>query len=221
MSITYQIQPSNLAPSGVTVPYGRYNVILGDSTNVILSAKVEDIVALLKDGNTVTLVDSEGVSVGQIMPSLSGGFTLSESPSPISANVGIGFRPYKQLLAGVRYDVSFSRIDTTYRQPVITSVTSWYQNESYNGYAVNGGHSALIVIEGSNLKLYDTFHIDLLVGVVNNPNVCTNSVYVTWTDKRIEYLEKLAVVAVEATGTLSYYNGDRSIELEIPIVDMT
>lgn len=221
MSITYQIQPSNLAPSGITVPYGRYNVILGDSSSVILSAKVEDIAALLKDGNTVTLVDSDGVSVGQIMPSLSGGFTISESPTPVSANVGIGFRPYKQLLADVRYDVSFSRIDTTYRQPVIDSVTSWYQNEAYDGYAVNGGHSALIIIEGSNLKLYDTFHIDLLIGVLNNPNVCTNSVYISWTDKKIEYLEKLAIVAVETTGTISYYNADRSTDLVIPIVDMT
>jgi len=220
MTIKYQVQPSSLVPAGVTEPYGRYQLVLMSNGQSVSSLTVTQITALMKDGGTVTLVDSDGAYIGSLQPTLSGGFLISDSPAPVPESVGVGFRPSSHLLENLRFEVSFNRVDTTYRQPIITSIKSWYQNEPYTGYVINGGHSALVVIEGYNLKLASDFHGDLFIGAVNFPNVCTNSVFITWTDKRIEYLEKLAVVVPAATGVFTYYTGDRTTEIEIPITDM-
>lgn len=220
MSLNYQIQPSSLAPAGVTVPYGRYNIVVGEAIQVVVTASINTIADALKEGHTVTFVDSEGVNIGHLMPTLSGGFVLSEAPIPLAEQLMLGFRPYKELLKMVRFDPSFSRVNSTYRTPIITSVNSWYQNELNTGYVVNGGMSALIVIEGSNLKMLSpTFHIDLLVGIVNFPNISNEAGIISWTDNKLTYLEKLTVADVEATGTLSFYVGDRMVQLEVPIVD--
>lgn len=222
MSLNYQIQPSNLVPNGVTVPYGRYNVVVGDSVTATLTTSINAIADALRDGKTVIFVDSLGANVGHLMPTLTGGFVLSESPVPLAEQVMLGFRPYKELLKKVRYDVSFNRVDSTYRTPIITSVSSWYENELNNGFVCNGGHSALIVIEGSNLKMMSTiFHANLLAGIVLMSNITNESNVLSWSDNKITYLEKRSIATPPDTATLSLYVGDRMVELEIPLVDKT
>ncbi|OQW95918.1 MAG: hypothetical protein BWK79_00705 [Beggiatoa sp. IS2] len=224
MTITYQVQPSTLAPEGVSEPYGRYQVILGESTTATATVTLETIVNTIQAGGSFLLKDSGGELIGQIVPTLTGGFTLSTSPTPGSTDIGLGFRPSKQLLAGVRFEPQFTRADTTFRQPAITTFTTWYQNEAYpSQYVVNGAHGSTVIIEGTNLKLDSTACLGTItLDQDSTPDVTGPTNVIAWTDKRIEYQTKMGMTPFSSSGSFTWASPlDRSVTFALTLVDMT
>ena len=222
--ITYQIQPSTLSPEGTSEPYGRYSVILQGSQSFALPTTLDAIATILKEGKSVDITCSDGVAFS-LLPTLSGGFTIAESPTPTAASIGIGVKPSKGLLASTRFEAAFNRAETTFRQPAIITMTSWYQNSPYDGLVFNGTHSSYVEITGTNLKLDPTNLRGKFTGGSLTDYVMLNEQnLITWTNTTIAWLEKSSLSeppAFPATGVFTLSSGDRSVSLTVSCTDVS
>lgn len=225
MTIKYSIQPSVLSPDGQSGPYGRYQIQVQDDSTVAVDSTNSAIANLLKAGNQVVLVGSDNEPIGWIMPSLKGGFLLSESPTPTAENVSIGFRASSTLLEDTRQAVDFERLDTVVRTPAITLVSEWYQNERTDGaISVNGGHSNYVEIKGSHLKLGDTVTVTLTEiggGLVSVMLANEQTGLIKWTDHLIAFNTKVNIATPETTGTLTVTVDGKAVSMTVTIIDRT
>ena len=156
MAIKYSIQSSLLTPNGVSEPYGRFQVSYNETiTELVLQTSIATLVEDLKDGRPIHLLDSNNVSIGQLLPTLKGGFLISEDPTPQDNQVNIGFRPSHQLLTQTRMDCTFERVQTVTVQPIITGLTIWVAggyDPLYNEYPVGTTRDATWIITGTDLN---------------------------------------------------------------------
>lgn len=225
MTIKYSIQPSTLIPDGQTVPYGRYQVHLQDEETIItVDSTYATIADVLKIGASVILMGSDNQPIGTLMPTLKGGFSLAESPIPTADNVSIGFRPSTALYEVVRQAVSFERVDTVMRNPIITLVSDWYQNERVDGtISVNGGHSNYVEIKGSHFKMGETLTVTLteIGGAATTVQLANQYGLIKWTDHLIAFNTKVALVTPTATGTLTVDIEGKTVSVVVTITDRT
>jgi len=225
MTLKYSIQPSNLAPNGQTAPYGHYQVHLQDEeTAITVDSTYASIADLLKIGTPVLLVGSDNKPIGTLLPALKGGFPLAESPTPTADNVSVGFRPSSTLYEATRQSVSFERVDTVTRNPVITLVSDWYQNERVDGIiSVNGGHSNYVEIKGSHFKVGETLTVTLTeIGGSATAVVLANQYgLIKWTDHLIAFNTKVSLVTPAATGTLTVEIEGKTASVVVTITDRT
>lgn len=225
MTIKYSIQPSTLIPDGQTAPHGRYQVHLQDEETIITVDSTHATIAdLLKISASVVLVGSDNQPIGTLMPTLKGGFPLAESPTPTAENVSVGFRPSSTLYEATRQSVSFERVDTVMRNPVITLVSDWYQNERVDGtISVNGGHSSYIEIKGSHFRVGETLTVTLteIGGATTAVQLANQYGLIKWTDHLIAFSTKVALVTPTATGTLSVEIDGKTVSVVVTITDRT
>ncbi|OQW90352.1 MAG: hypothetical protein BWK79_20145 [Beggiatoa sp. IS2] len=148
MTIKYSVQPSNLAPSGITEPYGRYQVEYQSDVPLELNITTAQVSSALNEGNTVVLLASDGEVIGRIVPSVKGGFVIAEATSPTKEQAGIGFVPLEEF----RYALTFAVQPTVQVVPIITSVQFF---SSITGITktdwVSTTEPGLLTIIGSNL----------------------------------------------------------------------
>jgi len=89
----------------------------------------------------------------------------------------------------VRQSVSFERVDTVMRNPVITLVSDWYQNERVDGtISVNGGHSNYVEIKGSHFKVGETLTVTLteIGGSATAVQLANQYGLIKWTDQNAD-----------------------------------
>jgi hypothetical protein len=225
MTLKYSIQVSSLTPDGQTTPYGRYQVHLQEDETVITvdstSAAIAD---LLKIGTPVLLVGSDQQPIGTLSPALKGGFPLAQSPTPTTENVSIGLRPSTALYEATRQSISFERVDTVMRNPIITLVSDWYQNERADGsISVNGGHSNYVEIKGNHFKLGETLAVTLteIGGEATSVQLANQYGLIKWTDHLIAFNTKVSISTPAATGTLTVEVDGKSSSVVVTIVDRT
>jgi len=225
MSIKYSIQPSTFTPDGQTAPYGRYQVhVQEDETTITVDSTYAAIADLIKVGSLVVLVGSDNQPIGTLIPTLKGGFPLAESPTPTADSVSVGFRPSVTLYEVVRQSVSFERVDTVMRNPVITLVSDWYQNERVDGIiSVNGGHSNYVEIRGNHFKVGETLTVTLteIGGSATSVQLANQYGLIKWTDHLIAFDTKAALVTPTATGTLSVDIEGKIASVVVTITDRT
>ena len=225
MTIKYSIQPSPLAPNGQTAPYGRYQVHLQeDETTITVDSTYATIADLLKIGTSVLLVGSDNKPIGTLSPALKGGFPLAESPTPTPDNISVGFRSSSTLYEATRQAVSFERVDTVMRNPVITLVSDWYQNERTDGIiSVNGGHSNYVEIKGNHFKVGETLKVTLteIGGAETSVQLANQYGLIKWTDHLIAFNTKVGLATVTATGTLTVEVDGKIATVVVTITDRT
>lgn len=153
MTIKYSVQPSVLSPDGVTDPYGRYQVEL--QSDVVFQCSnftTSDIADALKAGGTVVLLDSNSEVIGRIVPTVKGGFLISDSPSPLKEQANIGFTPSPLLLEFFRFQLTFAQVPTVQIVPTITSIL-WQDVEGHVGTDfVSTTKAGQLVLIGNNLS---------------------------------------------------------------------
>jgi len=230
MALKYSIQSSSLSPDGVTDPYGRFMVQyrepLEADTLTIADEEidVDTIAAALQEGRPITIKTSLGVEIGQLLTTLKGGFLISDDPTPTSDQIGIGFRPSVSVLSSTRFEPVFERIDTVVRNPSITLVSDWYQNErTDNAISINGGHSNYVEIRGSNFKLDTTLSVTLteIGGDELSVQLADDVALIKWTDRLIAFNAKQNMITPETTGTLTVNVGSKSTSTTVTIIDQT
>jgi len=225
MTIKYSIQPSTFIPDGQTAPYGRYQVHLqAEETIITVDSTHVTIADLLKIGASVILMGSDNQPIGTLMPTLKGGFTLAESPTPTAENVSVGFRPSSTLYEAVRQAVTFERMDTVMRNPVITVVSDWYQNERVDGIiSVNGGHSNYVEIKGNHFRVGETLTVTLteIGGAATSVQLANQYGLIKWTDRLIAFNTKATLVTPTATGTLIVDIEGKTVSVVVTITDRT
>jgi hypothetical protein len=225
MTIKYSIQPSTLIPDGQTAPHGRYQVHLQDEETIITVDSTHATIAdLLKISASVVLVGSDNQPIGTLMPTLKGGFPLAESPTPTADNVSVGFRPSSTLYEATRQSVSFERVDSVMRNPVITLVSDWYQNERVDGIiSVNGGHSNYVEIKGNHFKVGETLTVTLteIGGSATAVQLANQYGLIKWTDRLIAFNTKVALITPTATGTLTVDIDGKIASVVVTITDRT
>ena len=224
--INYQVQASSLQSDSDPTPLGRYLVEVGNPVTFETTLDIEAIANVLKDGNAVAITNATGEILFSIQPTLTGSFPLSEPATPTASNIGIGFRPSKQLLALTRFEPGFLRVATTVRQPAIVSVTSSYLNEPYaSSIIINGGHSSFVTIRGTDLKLNpdDPLTINYEFTSDGTPeSVVAATNFITHTASTIQFTTKpIATPPLSSTGSLVYTAGDRTVSYSVAVVDMT
>ena len=225
MTIKYSIQPSPLTPAGQTAPYGRYQVHLQeDETTITVDSTYATIADLLKSGSLVVLVGSDNQPIGTLSPALKGGFPLAESPTPTADSVSVGFRPSTNLYEVVRQAISFERVDTVMRNPIINLVSDWYQNERVDGtISVNGGHSNYVEIKGSHFRVGETLTVTLteIGGAATSVMLANQDGLIKWTDRLIAFNTKIGLATVTATGTLTVEVDGKIATVVVTITDRT
>ena len=225
MTIKYSIQPSSLTPTGQTAPYGRYQVHLqDDETTITVDSTYATIADLLKIGASVVLVGSDNKPIGTLTPTLKGGFPLAESPTPTADSVAVGFRPSTNLYEMVRQSISFERVDTVIRNPVISLVSDWYQNERTDGtISVNGGHSNYVEIKGNHFKVGETLTVTLteIGGAETSVQLANQYGLIKWTDRLIAFNTKVSLTTPTATGTLTVDVDGKIATVVVTITDRT
>ena len=225
MTIKYSIQPSSLTPTGQTTPYGRYQIHLQeDETTITVDATYAAIAELLKTGASVALMGSDNQLIGTLSPALKGGFPLAESPTPPADSISIGFRPSPNLYEAIRQSVSFERVDTVMKKPVINLVSDWYQNERGDGtISVNGGHSNYVEIRGSHFKLGEMLTVTLteIGGAETSVMLANQDGLIKWTDRLIAFNTKVGLATVTATGTVTVDVDGKVASVVVTITDRT
>ncbi len=188
MTIQYSIQPSTLSPTDVEVPYGRYQVSSNGLLEIPpLNVTKETIVTALKAGNTVDLISSDGALIGSLLPTVKGGFILSEEPTPNASSVNIGFRPSVGILADLRFEITFERVATSVVLPQISEVEIWVAggyDPLFNTYPVGSPRDATCIFKGSNLNLANLTGISTIWNGVEQSTASPSQV-VSVTNKRI------------------------------------
>ena len=225
MTIKYSIQPSTLTPDGQPAPYGRYQVHLSDEETVIaIDSTAAALADILKIGAPILLVGTDNKPIGTLSPALKGGFLMADSPTPTPDNISIGFRSSATLYEATRQSVSFERVNTVMRTPVISLVSDWYQNERTDGtVSVNGGHSSYIEIKGSYFKLGESLTVTLteIGGAATTVQLANQYGLIKWTEHLIAFNTKVFLSTPTATGTLTVEVDGKSTSVEVTITDRT
>ena len=128
LPLRYSFQPSLLKQEGETQAYGRLQVDYRPKLeNITLSnAEYQRIVNAVAEGRALGLVSESGTPIGQFMPTLQGGFVISEFVQAAKKDFRVSFSPNKKLLADAREIIFFEQIPTVVNDPIITFTTFTY-----------------------------------------------------------------------------------------------
>ena len=154
LPLQYSIQHSSLKPKGVTGEYVRLQVSLRTEQRKIIISN-EDysmLIQALSEGRLVGFCNESGVKLGQFQTSLSGGTVAKEFTSPEVSDIRISFKPSQRFLSSVRSKISFEQIPTVTRNPIITSTSFTYIDDTQitlnNQIKLNT--SGILKLRGSN-----------------------------------------------------------------------
>ena len=144
--------------------------------------------------------------------------------SDLPDNISVGFRSSSTLYEATRQAVSFERVDTVMRNPVITLVSDWYQNERTDGIiSVNGGHSNYVEIKGNHFKVGETLTVTLteIGGAATAVQLANQYALIKWTDHLIAFNTKVSLTTPTATGTLTVDVDGKIATVVVTIIDRT
>jgi len=125
LTLRYSLQESLLKPKNVEDEYAKLQVDYRpeQSKITLTNEDYQELVQALAEGRLIGIENADGVRLGQFMSSISGGVVVKNFTTPNKEEIGISFRPSPHFLNSVRKIVSFERMPTVKRTPIISGFT--------------------------------------------------------------------------------------------------
>lgn len=225
MPLNYSVQPSTLSNSNNDV-LARYQVSYGEPTvtySLGVNFPYDSVSTSLSEGRPVVFVDGSDAPYFSIIPSIAGSTLLATPATPTMDQVNVGFRPSPAFLSSVREKTNFNRVESSARIPNVFIVNEQYLDEkAENTISVNGGHSDYIEIVGINLRpIGNNVTISLNDGTDTVALATNKAQLITWTQSRIAFNTKAALVTPAASGTLEVDVDGKTTTFPVTITDRT